>query len=92
MSKSNGRDLSHHDSGCCDRQNPLTIHSIPITTERLLVGFWVFLGISVLKAVDLYLRKFRLKSGANQVDLGKAAEVAVDLYEHCTLVLCNGTK
>ena len=28
---------------CCDRQNPLTIHSIPITTERLLVGFWVFL-------------------------------------------------
>ena len=46
-------------------------------------------GISVLKAVDLYLRKFRLKSGANQVDLGKAAEVAVDLYEHCTLVLCN---
>ena len=49
-------------------------------------------GISVLKAVDLYLRKFRLKSGANQVDLGKAAEVAVDLYEHCTLVLFNGTK
>ena len=43
MSKSNGRDLSHHDSGCCDRQNPLTIHSIPITTERFLVGFWVFL-------------------------------------------------
>ena len=49
-------------------------------------------GISVLKAVDLYLRKFRLKSGANQVDLGKAAETAVDLYEHCTLVLFNGTK
>ena len=23
--------------------NPLAIHSIPITTERLLVGFWVFL-------------------------------------------------
>ena len=43
MSKSNGRDLSHHDSGCCDRQNPLAIHSKPITTERLLVGFWVFL-------------------------------------------------
>ena len=49
-------------------------------------------GISVLKAVDRYLRKFRLKSGANQVDLGKAAETAVDLYEHCTLVLFNGTK
>ena len=49
-------------------------------------------GISVLKVVDRYLRKFRLKSGANQVDLGKAAEVAVDLYEHCTLVLFNGTK
>ena len=44
-------------------------------------------AISVLKAVDRYLRKFRLKSGANQVDLGKAAEVAVDLHEHCTLVL-----
>ena len=29
--------------GCCDRQNPLTIRSIPITTERFLVGFWVFL-------------------------------------------------
>ena len=48
-------------------------------------------GISVLKAVDRYLRKFRLKSGANQVDLGKAAETAVDLYEHCTLVLFNGS-
>ena len=59
------------------------IHNPPVPVQG---------GISVLKAVDLYLRKFRLESGANQVDLGKAAEVAVDLYEHCTLVLCNGTK
>ena len=44
-------------------------------------------GISVLKAVDLYLRKFRLKSGAAQVDLAKAADVAVDLHDTVHLYL-----
>ena len=44
-------------------------------------------GISVLKAVDRYLRKFRLKSGTNQVDLAKAADVAVDLHDTVHLYL-----
>lgn len=43
------------------------------------------------KSCRSILEKVPAKSGVNQVDLGKAAEVAVDLYGHCTLVLCHGT-
>ena len=39
------------------------------------------------KSCRSILEKVPLKSGANQVDLAKAADVAVDLLEHCTLVL-----
>ena len=39
------------------------------------------------KSCRSILEKVPLKSGANQVDLAKASEVAVDLHEHCTLVL-----
>ena len=39
------------------------------------------------KSCRSILKKVPLKSGANQVDLAKASEVAVDLHEHCTLVL-----